>query len=71
MKSRKLIGMILGLSILTLGITVLAIFTTDILNSAVIICYMVLVVFLIVAYIGGNVFNAFIKSKYFRAELNE
>jgi hypothetical protein len=68
-QSRKLIGMIIGIVVLTAVIVFIAFKVPSAISPAVIILYFVSIVFLITAYIGGNVFSTWVKSKYFRAEL--
>lgn len=68
-KSRKFIGVIVGLVLITsVYMTVLFVAPKEALSPAVTIVYLVMVAFLVSAFIGGTVWNNFVKSKYWVSE---
>jgi len=69
---RKFIGMVVGVVILTGVFIFTGIVIPTAITATVVITFLVLIVTLIMAFIGGNVWNNWIKSKYFIPErLNE
>ena len=71
MKSRKFIGMLIGVININLLLIAAFIFVQTAVNASVLTLAIFMIGFLICAYIGGNVYKSFIKSKYFHAELVE
>ena len=57
--------MLIGVIVLTAAMMVFAFATETAVTASSVIVYMVMIVFLIVAYIGGNVFHSFVTSKFF------
>lgn len=68
---RKFTGMIIGIVVLTAVLIVISLTTKNAqaITPAVLIFYFICIVFLITAYIGGNVFKAWVTSKHFKSEL--
>lgn len=70
LQSRKFIGAVIASSLLTI-----VYFTTliiqKIIDAKITILYMILIVTLWIMYVGGNIWNTWVKSKYFISELNE
>lgn len=69
LQGRKFLGMILGVLLLLLIIILILVFAKEAITSEMLIVYGVLITFLIVSFIGGNVFKSFVTSKYFHSEL--
>jgi len=68
-KSKKFIGMIIGVVVIVAIIVICAIFAPDALNPNVIAAAIWVIGFLIVAYIGGNTFTKYIVSAHFNEQL--
>lgn len=69
LQGRKFFGMVLGLLILVGEFVAVLLLAPTALTDVVVVGFLSLQIFLITAYIGGNVFNAYVKSKYFKSEL--
>ena len=69
MVGRKFIGMVVGIIILVGILIFIGINAPLAITGTVLIVYGILIVTLIMSYIGGNVWNNWIKSKYFVPEL--
>ena len=65
---RKFLGMILGVVVLTGSLIFISLLIPNAINASVIITFFFLISFLVTAYIGGNVFGNFVKSKYFSVD---
>lgn len=65
---RKFLGMLIGIIVLSAAFAFTGIIVPSAINASVVITFFFLVAFLVTAYIGGNVFGNFIKSKYFSTE---
>ena len=62
---RKFLGMILGIVVLTGAFIFTGLIIPTAINASVLITFFFFIGFLVTAYIGGNIFGNFIKSKYF------
>lgn len=62
---RKFLGMLLGTIVLVVILFVIGLNVEDAITANVLIVYAILIVTLIMSYIGGTVWNNWIKSKYF------
>ena len=65
---RKFLGMLLGIIVLTGAFVFTGIIIPAAINASVVITFFFLVAFLVTAYIGGNVYGNFVKSKFFQSE---
>ena len=65
---RKFWGMIIGILVLAGALVFAGLVVPTAIDASVVITFFFLVGFLVVAYIGGNVFNNFTKSKFFSSE---
>ena len=65
---RKFLGMLLGIIVLTAAFVFTGILIPVAINASVVITFFFLVAFLVTAYIGGNVYGNFVKSKFFQSE---
>jgi len=68
---RKFLAAVIVTIILTAFLVISGIMFPDAITATVMMIYGIMVTFIWTAYIGGNTFKAFVKSKYFRAELQE
>lgn len=62
---RKFVGMLLGIVVLAGGFVFAGVTMPEAINASVVITFFFLVTLLIMSYIGGNIYNNFIKSKFF------
>jgi uncharacterized integral membrane protein len=69
LSGRKFFGMIIGTIILLLFLVLTLLLNPAAVTTTVLTIYGSLVVFLITAFIGGNVFNSFVTSKHFQKDL--
>ena len=65
---RKFLGMILGIIVLSLALVFIGLFIPTAINASVVITFFFLIAFLVVSYIGGSVYNNFVKSKFFNSD---